>query len=130
MSLFSCPELAALNPKVSVRVNEPSKTVQEQKSDPQFFGSEHEVRLACFPVQGDYNCLMPTITEIKKLALDLSEKERAILAAHLLGSLPPVLHDEDEGIAEALRRDAEIEANSAVGLSLEELDQQIERRRT
>jgi hypothetical protein len=36
---------------------------------------------------------------------------RAVLAAHLLGSLPSVLHDEDEGIAEALRRDAEFEAN-------------------
>lgn len=73
---------------------------------------------------------MATIAEIEKLAQDLSEKERAVLAAHLLGSLPSVLHDEDEGIAEALRRDAELEANSAAGLPLEEFDQQIERRRT
>lgn len=51
---------------------------------------------------------MATIAEIERLALNLSESERAILAAHLLGSLPPVLRDEDEGIAEALRRDAEI----------------------
>jgi hypothetical protein len=47
---------------------------------------------------------MPTIAEVEKLPLDLSETERAILAAHLLGSLPSVLHDEDEGAAEALRR--------------------------
>jgi putative addiction module component (TIGR02574 family) len=73
---------------------------------------------------------MATIAEIEKLAQDLSENERAVLAAHLLGSLPPVLQDEDEGIAEALRRDAELEANSAAGVSLEELDQQIQRRRT
>jgi hypothetical protein len=53
---------------------------------------------------------MATINEIEKLALDLPENERAVLAAHLLGSLPPVLHDADEGIAEALRRDAELEA--------------------
>jgi hypothetical protein len=46
---------------------------------------------------------MATINEIEKLALDLPENERAVLAAHLLGSLPPVLHDADEGIAEALR---------------------------
>jgi putative addiction module component (TIGR02574 family) len=73
---------------------------------------------------------MAKIIEIEKLALDLSEKERAVLAARLLGSLPPVLHDEDEGIAEALRRDAELEANPAAGLSLEQLDRQVERRRT
>ena len=79
---------------------------------------------------GDYNRPMATITEIEKLAQNLSEKERAVLAAHLLGSLPPVLHDEDEGIAEALRRDAELEANPSAGLSLEELDQRIKRRRT
>jgi hypothetical protein len=59
---------------------------------------------------------MATIAEVEKLALDLPETERAVLAAHLLGSLPSVLHDEDEGIAEALRRDAEFEANSSLGM--------------
>ena len=72
---------------------------------------------------------MATIAEVEKLALDLPETERAVLAAHLLGSLPAVLHDEDEGIAEALRRDPEFEANPSLGMSLEELDQRIERRR-
>ena len=72
---------------------------------------------------------MSTIAEVEKLALDLSETERAILAAHLLGSLPSVLHDEDAGIEEALRRDTEFEANPSFGMSLQELDQQIERRR-
>jgi hypothetical protein len=57
------------------------------------------------------------------LALDLPETERAVLAAHLLGSLPSVLHDEDEGIAGTLRRDAEFEANPSLGMSLEEPDQ-------
>jgi putative addiction module component (TIGR02574 family) len=73
---------------------------------------------------------MVTIAEIEQLAQDLSEKDRAVLAAHLLGSLPAVLHDEDEGIAEALRRDAELDANPSAGLTLEQLDQQIARRRT
>ena len=72
---------------------------------------------------------MATIADVEKLALDLSENERAVLAAHLLGSLPSVLHDEDEGIAEALRRDAELEPNPSMGISLEELDQRIQRRR-
>ncbi len=70
-----------------------------------------------------------TITEVEKLALDLPENQRAVLAAHLLGSLPSVLHDEDEGIAEALRRDSELSARTSAAISLEELDQQIERRR-
>ena len=39
-------------------------------------------------------------------------------------------HDEDEGIAEALLRDAEFEANPSPGMSLEELDQRIENRRS
>ena len=73
---------------------------------------------------------MATIAEIEKLAQDLSENDRAVLAAHLLGSLPPVLHDEDEGIAEALRRDADLEANPSGALTLEKLDQRIHHRRT
>ena len=91
--------------------------------------SDHEIQ-ACFQLRADYNRPMATIDEIKKLAQDLSDNDRAVLAAHLLGSLPPVLHDEDEGIAEALRRDAELEAKPSVGLSLDQLDQKIERRRT
>ena len=73
---------------------------------------------------------MATILEVEKLALDLSENERVVLAAHLLGSLPPVPQDADEGIAEALRRDAELDANPSGGLSLEQVDQQVNRRRT
>ena len=73
---------------------------------------------------------MATIAEVEKLALDLPEGQRAILAAHLLRSLPSVLHDEDEGIAEALRRDAEFDTSPSAGISLEQLDQQIERRRS
>ena len=73
---------------------------------------------------------MATITEVEKLALDLPENHRATLAAHLLGSLSPVLHDEDDGIAEALLRDAELDRNPDLGMSLEQLDEQIERRRS
>ena len=73
---------------------------------------------------------VPTITEVEKLALDLPENQRAVLAAHLLESLPPVLHDEDEGIAEAQRRDAEIDATPSSSISLKQLDEQIKRRRS
>lgn len=76
-----------------------------------------------------YTHAMATIFEVEKLALDLSEDHRAILAAHLLDSLSPVLHDEDEGLAEALSRDAELDSDGNPGLSLEQLDEYVARRR-
>ena len=72
---------------------------------------------------------MATVLEVEKLALDLPERERARLAANLLESLPGVLSDEDEGIAEALRRDADLEANPDQVISLAQLDSQIQSRR-
>ncbi len=72
---------------------------------------------------------MATIIEIEKLALDLPEQQRATLAASLLQSLPGVLTDEDEGIAEAVRRDAEINANPDQSISLAQLDAHIKDRR-
>jgi putative addiction module component (TIGR02574 family) len=85
---------------------------------------------AFFHVRPAYNRLTATIAEIEKLARELSANDRAVLAAHLLESLSPVLHDNDEGIAEALRRDAELDANPSAGLTLQQLDQRIERRRS
>ncbi len=69
---------------------------------------------------------MATIFEVEKLALDPSEQEPAKLAANLLNSLPGVLSDEDEGIAEALRRDAEIDSDSSQAITLAQLDSQIQ----
>jgi putative addiction module component (TIGR02574 family) len=65
---------------------------------------------------------------VEKLALSLSQEERAALAANLLGSLSPVLSDEDEGIAEALRRDAELDADPDKTSSVEHPDAQTQRR--
>jgi hypothetical protein len=78
---------------------------------------------------------VPAITEVEKLALDLPEGRRAmlaahLLAAHLLASLPSVVHDEDEGVGEARRRDADLDASPSLGISLEQLDEQIKRRRS
>jgi hypothetical protein len=69
---------------------------------------------------------MANVLELEKLALDLPEKERATLAANLLESLPDILSDEDEGVAEALRRDAEIDGDGANAISLSELDSDIQ----
>lgn len=73
---------------------------------------------------------MATIVEIEKLALTLPEEQRAILAVNLLNSLPGVLKDEDEGLAEALRRDADLQANPEKAVSLELLDKSITNRRS
>ena len=72
---------------------------------------------------------MATVIEIEKLALDLPEKDRAMLIANLLDSLPPILSDDDEGISEALRRDAELDANPNRAISLAQLDAEIQKRR-
>ena len=72
---------------------------------------------------------MATIAEVERLAFDLPDSQRALLAAHLLRSLPSVLHEDDEGVAEALRRAAELDADPNIGITLEQLDQQIRSRR-
>jgi putative addiction module component (TIGR02574 family) len=82
------------------------------------------------PHTQSYHSLMATIVEVEKLALNLTEHERAQLAADLLHSLPAVLSDEDEGVAEALRRDAQIEANPNQTVTLAQLDSQIQSRRS
>lgn len=72
---------------------------------------------------------MATIMDIEKLALDLPEQQRATLAVSLLNSLPGVLSDDDEGVAEALRRDAEMNTKSDQSISLAQLDSRIKERR-
>lgn len=54
-----------------------------------------------------------TITEIQTGALNLPEDQRAALVAELLGSLPAVLSDIDDGSGEADRRIAEMKVDPA-----------------
>jgi putative addiction module component (TIGR02574 family) len=63
---------------------------------------------------------MVTLAEIETLALKLPESDRARLAADLLDSLPGVLVEDDEGLAEALRRSEEMDRDSSVCLTHEE----------
>jgi hypothetical protein len=72
---------------------------------------------------------MATANEVEKLALNLAERERAVLAANLLKSLPAVLVDADEGMAEALRRDRDLDANPNLEISIERLGEQLRQRR-
>lgn len=76
-----------------------------------------------------YPLRMATNIDVEKLALDLTEQRRANLAASLLESLPGILTDEDEGVAEARRRDAEIDGNPDQSISLAQLDSCIRGRR-
>lgn len=69
---------------------------------------------------------MVTLPEIERTAMQLSDRERAMLAEHLLESLPPVLHDEDEGVEEAIRRDAELDEDPEAGITLQEFRQSFE----
>jgi len=64
---------------------------------------------------------MTRLQALRSEALSLTEVERAALAADLLQTLPGVLSEEDEGIAEALRRDADLEANPSAGIEWSEL---------
>lgn len=63
---------------------------------------------------------MVTLAELEQQAMQLPEDQRAVLAAHLLDSLPAILHDDDAGLAEAIRRDAELDNDPSAGITLEE----------
>ena len=70
-----------------------------------------------------------SVEQIAAEAMLLPEKERAGLASRLLRSLPPVAFDDDEGVAEALRRDAELDADPTKAMSLRDMDSHIQQRR-
>ena len=66
-----------------------------------------------------------SVEQIAAEAMCLPEKERAGLASRLLRSLPPVAFDDDEGVAEALRRDAELDADPTQAMTLRGLDSHV-----
>ncbi len=63
---------------------------------------------------------MSPLEEIEVRAQGLPPSQRARLAASLLASLPPVLSDEDEGLAVARQRDAELDRDPALQCSAAE----------
>lgn len=68
---------------------------------------------------------MTTLAKVEKLALELPEQQRAALALHILDSLPALFSESDGGLAEAERRDSELDASPSIALSLAEFDQRI-----
>ncbi len=69
---------------------------------------------------------MSVIAEAEKLVFSLSEKDRAKLVGKILRSLP--MYAEDGGLAEARRRDREMDENPDSILTLEQLDEMIANR--
>jgi hypothetical protein len=67
------------------------------------------------------------LEEIQKRAMDLPDSDRASLAADLLVSLPGVLVDTDDGIAEARRRSKELDEDPTAGCSWHEIKQALGR---
>jgi hypothetical protein len=74
-----------------------------------------------------YASVMTRLQELTQEALRLTDAERAVLATDLLETLPGVLSDEDEGVAEALRRDAELEADPSKGVEWSALKKELGR---
>ena len=72
---------------------------------------------------------MTTLTEVEKLAFELPEKQRAALASRILDSLPALFLDPDDGIAEANRRDVEMDENPGIGIDMAHFDRLISQRR-
>ena len=73
---------------------------------------------------------LPPVGAIRRAGFELARQRTRNLAANLLDSLPGVLSGEDEGIAGALRRDAEANLNPDQTISLSQLDSRIESRRS
>ena len=73
---------------------------------------------------------MSVVAEAEQIALSLPTKERGELIAKLIRSLPvePFIEDDDDGIAEALRRSDELKKNPEIGISIEELDRRMHER--
>lgn len=69
-----------------------------------------------------------SVSEVEKLAFGLEEVERAKLAEKLLRSLRPVANDDDEGVAEALRRRNELANRPEIAIAIEDLDRFVAER--
>jgi hypothetical protein len=69
---------------------------------------------------------MAALLELQPQALSLCERERAQLAAILLRSLPAGVEDEDDdGVAEALRREEESAADPSALIPQKEFDERM-----
>lgn len=68
-----------------------------------------------------------SVKEIHDLVMELPEDERAKLAGNLLASLPAVLSDDDDGLAEARRRSKELDDDPIVARTWDEIERDLGR---
>lgn len=71
---------------------------------------------------------MSRFEELTREVCKLPERERAAIAVELLSTLPPGVSDEDDdGLEEALRRAAELDADPSIGIRWADLKQELGR---
>ncbi len=70
---------------------------------------------------------MVSLSEIEAQAMELSVSERATLASRLLHSLSAEMDYNAEGLAECIRREAEMEVDPSMSITLEELKRSVGR---
>ena len=70
---------------------------------------------------------MDTLTHLEEQIMTLPDGARARLASYILQSLPAVCVDDDDGDAEAMRRNAEMDANPSACLTMEEFKRAVGR---
>jgi hypothetical protein len=70
---------------------------------------------------------MDTVAQLEEQIMTLPDGARAELASFILKTLPAVYMDDDDGDAEALRRDAEMDNDPSSCLTLEEFERALGR---
>lgn len=70
---------------------------------------------------------MVTIAQLEEQIMTLPDGVRAELASYILRSLPTAYSDEDGGVAEAMRRDAEMDADPSACMTYEEFKRSLAR---
>ena len=70
---------------------------------------------------------MVTISQIEEQIMTLPDGARAELACYILRSLPTAYSDDDGGVAEAMRRDAEMNADPSACLTYDEFKRSLAR---
>ncbi len=70
---------------------------------------------------------MTRLEAIKTDALSLTDAERAHLVADLLETLPGGLTETDDGVAEALKRDRELDENPDLAITFDQLKKSLGR---
>ena len=68
-----------------------------------------------------------TAEEIHQTVMELSDSERARLAGELLASLPAILVEADEGLAEAQRRSEELDQDPSAGRTWQQIKEELGR---